>query len=934
VRAPAATLLAFAVLAPPAAAAPAPPPWQSAQRMQDLVFDAQSALLLDEPRSALRLVERAGRQLRGPLAQGLRHEAPAAHRAARAALAAAVRAARARDQTALAAARGRLRAALLRGSYAVTIAAVRAGEARRAATWLLLREFRKATRFTRPGVDATLAVRELARGRGGPRLAVLGVKKDLLDAYQASLSDQLGEAADAAERDFRARWAQTAAVAAGLWRILAPEYEQTRGSPPRARADAAFARLERTARHGRHDDFASAREQVARALDGSTAAPFTADEQARRAGQLTRFVELIPVDYDHGTDDGKVTIPFEIQESMAFSEAAISAFSDLEEELSQRDAGATERIAQTLERLRGYVADARDGKRVASQDTMEATQGRASEMIEALLPDEWKQDDAQSDFDLIALTLDRMEAAAGAGQHAQAEQSRLEAYAFFEFGPELSLRSIAPDVVGRVEGLIWFGADGKEGLAKLIAQKRPRREVHETRLVLNDALDDGAGALGEGATAATAVTNAAVIVFREGLEAVLILAAVMASLSGAARAQRRPMLFGALLALAASVVTFVLARTVLTELARYGEKLEAVVGLIAIGVLLLVLNWFFHKLYWTEHIKKFNKRRRRLLGVTAGGLISAQVLGFVLLGFSTVYREGFETVLFLQALELNSGLAVVLEGVALGGAAVMAVAVSTFKLERKLPYKKMLIVTGVLLTVVLVIMMGKTVRTMQGVGWVPITPIDVATPYWAGIWLGVFPTVETMLAQLGGGVFVIGSYLLAERLKRRHQRRSAGGHAAVARHRERREHRDQDGTPHERHPDVGVRGRAEPERPQGVADRRERIGLRELAQAVGHRVRRHEHRRGERQREDEREADRVRGLRRGREQPHEREHPREGVAEQQQQQDPERDLPGARRLEVEPGDEADREEDGERQAVEGDVGDGASHQHGGARHRQ
>jgi high-affinity iron transporter len=269
------------------------------------------------------------------------------------------------------------------------------------------------------------------------------------------------------------------------------------------------------------------------------------------------------------------------------------------------------------------------------------------------------------------------------------------------------------------------------------------------------------------------VTNAAVIVFREGLEAVLILAAVMASLSGAARTQRRPMLFGALLALLASVVTFILARTVLTELAHYGEKLEAIVGLIAIGVLLLVLNWFFHRVYWTGHISKFHKRRRRLVGLAAGGVVSAQVVGFVLLGFSTVYREGFETVLFLQALELNSGLPVVLEGVALGGLAVTAVAVSTFVLERKLPYKKMLIVTGVLLTFVLMVMMGKTVRIMQGVGWVPITPVDIDPPYWAGIWFGLFPTLETLLAQLGGGVFVIGSYLVAERLKRRPRRRSA-----------------------------------------------------------------------------------------------------------------------------------------------------------------
>ena len=133
--------------------------------------------------------------------------------------------------------------------------------------------------------------------------------------------------------------------------------------------------------------------------------------------------------------------------------------------------------------------------------------------------------------------------------------------------------------------------------------------MHETRLALDEALEEGAGSLGEGASTATVVTNAAVIVFREGLEAVLILAAVMASLQGVARGRRRPMLFGALLALVASAITFVLAQTVLDSLAQYGEKLEAVVGLVAVAVLLVVLNWFFHRVYWTEHISKFHKRR-------------------------------------------------------------------------------------------------------------------------------------------------------------------------------------------------------------------------------------------------------------------------------------------------------------------------------------
>ena len=67
---------------------------------------------------------------------------------------------------------------------------------------------------------------------------------------------------------------------------------------------------------------------------------------------------------------------------------------------------------------------------------------------------------------------------------------------------------------------------------------------------------------------------------------------------------------------------------------------------------------------------------------------------------------------------------------------------------------------------------------MQGTGWIPITPIDVTLPYWAGLWFGIYPTVETIGAQLAAAVFVIGSYFLAQELKvkrpRRRARRVAG----------------------------------------------------------------------------------------------------------------------------------------------------------------
>ena len=271
--------------------------------------------------------------------------------------------------------------------------------------------------------------------------------------------------------------------------------------------------------------------------------------------------------------------------------------------------------------------------------------------------------------------------------------------------------------------------------------------------------DPAAGAAA-GQSHAVVVANSAVIVFREGLEAVLIFAAVTASLRGL----RRPVAAGAALAFAATVATWFLAQAILGQFSRYGDQLQAVTGLIAIAVLLVVMNWFFHKVYWTKWIGKRNAQRKRVL---AGGFVGGQVLGLVALGFSSVYREGFEVVLFLQNLQLQAGTGTVLEGVGIGLAGTVAVGVATFFLQQRLPYKRMLVVTGVLLGVVLVVMVGGSARTLQDVGWLTTTPVGVRFPDWWARWFEVVPSWETIGAQALAALVVIGSYFAAERLQRR-----------------------------------------------------------------------------------------------------------------------------------------------------------------------
>ena len=259
----------------------------------------------------------------------------------------------------------------------------------------------------------------------------------------------------------------------------------------------------------------------------------------------------------------------------------------------------------------------------------------------------------------------------------------------------------------------------------------------------------------------TAVFNSSIIVFREGLEAVLIFAAVTASFIGGNQARRRPVVLGAVCAFGASIVAWFAAQAILDVASPLGPKLEGITGFLAIVVLLLVLNWFVHKVYWSGWIGRHHRQRRKLLARSG----AAATIGLVALGFTSVFREGVEVVLFLQTLQLESGTSTVLEGVAIGLAATAVVGVAVFHLHRRLPYRRMLVLTGVLVGVVLVVMIGGTALTFSELGWIPQHELPFTLPGWLGSWFEIYPYYETIAAQLLAAGFVIGSYYLAEYLK-------------------------------------------------------------------------------------------------------------------------------------------------------------------------
>jgi len=190
--------------------------------------------------------------------------------------------------------------------------------------------------------------------------------------------------------------------------------------------------------------------------------------------------------------------------------------------------------------------------------------------------------------------------------------------------------------------------------------------------------------------------------------------------------------------------------------------IQAGTGLLAVIVLLIVMNWFFHKIYWTGWIANHSKRKSKLLE-GLNGADTGVSFGLALLGFTAIYREGFEVVLFLQDLRLKAGTPIVMVGAAIGVVLTLIVAGLTFAIHQKLPYKKMLVLTGIMLGVVLIVMVGESAQEMQQAGWLSTHALKLPVPDWLGTWFATFPNIEGLLAQATAGALVVGSYLWIRR---------------------------------------------------------------------------------------------------------------------------------------------------------------------------
>lgn len=271
--------------------------------------------------------------------------------------------------------------------------------------------------------------------------------------------------------------------------------------------------------------------------------------------------------------------------------------------------------------------------------------------------------------------------------------------------------------------------------------------------------------------------NSFAIIVREGLEAVLLIGALLAYLgaTGAGAKPRRQIFVGLAAGIAASLGTWVLARTLVPISGGSRELVEGVTALVTVGVLLYVSHWLFQKTYvhdWKEYLRQH-----------AGAAVAkGSALAMAGLAFAAVYREGFETVLFYQALQYDVGARAILAGFVPGALLITGLGIAIVKYGVKLPIRRVFSVTNAILLYLAFTFLGKGLYNLQEAGLFSPAPLAWLPDHQALRQLfGIYPVAQTLAAQLAFVGLVAATYLLYRARSARHAPVLAGRGPVAAR---------------------------------------------------------------------------------------------------------------------------------------------------------
>lgn len=255
-----------------------------------------------------------------------------------------------------------------------------------------------------------------------------------------------------------------------------------------------------------------------------------------------------------------------------------------------------------------------------------------------------------------------------------------------------------------------------------------------------------------------AAVNSFVIILREGLEAVLLVGALLGYLvaTGASQRHRRQIWAGVVAGLVATLMTWGAARVLIPINGANRELIEGATALIAVAVLLYVSNWLFQKTYihdWKNYL------RERLDSAVS----SRSAFAMMILAFAAVYREGFETVLFYQALAFDSSMTAVVSGFVPGMILITAVGVLIIRAGAKLPLKQMFGITNSILVYLAFVFVGKGLYNLHEAGVFAARQLPLPDVQILRLVFGWYPLLETTVAQALYLTLIAGTFFFYKR---------------------------------------------------------------------------------------------------------------------------------------------------------------------------
>jgi high-affinity iron transporter len=291
-------------------------------------------------------------------------------------------------------------------------------------------------------------------------------------------------------------------------------------------------------------------------------------------------------------------------------------------------------------------------------------------------------------------------------------------------------------------------------LRSSIGAGAPLATVEAEAATANALFDRAGGALqASGANATAAFLGSFTILLREGLEALLIVIGMIAFLRRAGRREVLPWVHaGWVGALLAGGVTWAIATWLIDISGANRELTEGLSSLFAAIVLLSVGIWMHQK-------SLAGRWQHYLQAKLSAALTRRSALFLFVLAFVAVYREVFETILFYAAMWNREDGGAIVGGLVAGCAALALVAWGLLRLGMRLPIGKFFAASSVLIAILAVVLVGKGVAALQEAGWVAQGLVTAPRIDW----LGVYPSWQSLLAQLAVAAVAVAGFLVNAR---------------------------------------------------------------------------------------------------------------------------------------------------------------------------